>query len=237
MELTSGPWRVPAPGGMSADGSQGAPRFKGVLRLGTAQTGYRAMEVDLPLAPVEVVPVVAKGPPRSGASAFSDRGSAAGAADGAPWRLQRLACPWGWRCCSPSSGAPAQPDAVRVPGAGAQGLRLHPAGPEGARARGPARPGVRGRNHRGDDGAGLRGARGARGRPQRGLGLPVPGAALRRRRLRACWWPSPSTSSASSTWHGWHGAGWQGGQLARRGAQRGRGRARGGAGHARAPRR
>ena len=39
------------------------PRFKGVLRLGTAQTGYRAVEVDLPLAPVEVVPVAKKPPP------------------------------------------------------------------------------------------------------------------------------------------------------------------------------
>jgi thiol:disulfide interchange protein/DsbC/DsbD-like thiol-disulfide interchange protein len=39
------------------------PRFKGVLRLGTAQAGYRAVEVDLPLAPVEVVPVAKKPPP------------------------------------------------------------------------------------------------------------------------------------------------------------------------------
>jgi thiol:disulfide interchange protein/DsbC/DsbD-like thiol-disulfide interchange protein len=39
------------------------PRFKGVLRLGTAQTGYQAVEVDLPLASVEVVPVAKKPPP------------------------------------------------------------------------------------------------------------------------------------------------------------------------------
>ncbi len=43
------------------------PRLKGVLRLGTAQMGYQALEVELPLAPVEVVPVeaavAAKGPP------------------------------------------------------------------------------------------------------------------------------------------------------------------------------
>jgi thiol:disulfide interchange protein/DsbC/DsbD-like thiol-disulfide interchange protein len=42
------------------------PRLKGVLRLGTAQTGYRALEVDVPLAPFESAPVAApvnsKGP-------------------------------------------------------------------------------------------------------------------------------------------------------------------------------
>jgi thiol:disulfide interchange protein/DsbC/DsbD-like thiol-disulfide interchange protein len=37
------------------------PRLKGVLRLGTAQTGYRAVELDLPLA--SVVPVAKKPPP------------------------------------------------------------------------------------------------------------------------------------------------------------------------------
>ncbi|MDY7226327.1 thioredoxin family protein [Hyalangium sp. s54d21] len=35
------------------------PRFKGVLRLGTAQAGYQALEVDLPLAAVEGAPVAA----------------------------------------------------------------------------------------------------------------------------------------------------------------------------------
>ncbi len=39
------------------------PRIKGVLRLGTVQAGYQAVEVDLPLAPVEVVPVAKKPPP------------------------------------------------------------------------------------------------------------------------------------------------------------------------------
>ncbi len=39
------------------------PRLKGVLRLGTVQAGYQAVEVDLPLAPVEVVPVAKKPPP------------------------------------------------------------------------------------------------------------------------------------------------------------------------------
>ena len=39
------------------------PRLKGVLRLGSAQTGFQAVEVNLPLAPVEVVPVAMKPPP------------------------------------------------------------------------------------------------------------------------------------------------------------------------------
>jgi thiol:disulfide interchange protein/DsbC/DsbD-like thiol-disulfide interchange protein len=43
------------------------PRLTGVLRLGTARTGYRALEVDVPLAPIEsapgAAPVAAKGPP------------------------------------------------------------------------------------------------------------------------------------------------------------------------------
>jgi thiol:disulfide interchange protein/DsbC/DsbD-like thiol-disulfide interchange protein len=50
-------------GDAAATAPKEPPRFKGVLRLGTAQTGYRALEVDLPLAPVEVVPVAAKKPP------------------------------------------------------------------------------------------------------------------------------------------------------------------------------
>ncbi len=64
MELTSEtPGRFRLQGEAAAKAPKEPPRFKGVLRLGTAQTGYRAMEVDLPLAPVEAVPVAEKGPP------------------------------------------------------------------------------------------------------------------------------------------------------------------------------
>jgi thiol:disulfide interchange protein/DsbC/DsbD-like thiol-disulfide interchange protein len=71
MELTSeATGRFRLQGDASATAPKEQPRFKGVLRLGTAQTGYRAMEVDLPLAPVEVVPVAAKVPP-SGAPRLS----------------------------------------------------------------------------------------------------------------------------------------------------------------------
>ncbi|WP_224371995.1 protein-disulfide reductase DsbD family protein [Hyalangium versicolor] len=64
MDLTEeAPARFRLQGDASANAPKEAPRFKGVLRLGTAQTGYRAVEVDLPLAPVEAVPVAAKAPP------------------------------------------------------------------------------------------------------------------------------------------------------------------------------
>ncbi|HYI01076.1 protein-disulfide reductase DsbD family protein [Hyalangium sp.] len=64
MGLTSeAPGRFRLKGDAAPNAPKEAPRFKGVLRLGTAQTGYQSLEVDLPLAPVEVVPVAAKAPP------------------------------------------------------------------------------------------------------------------------------------------------------------------------------
>jgi thiol:disulfide interchange protein/DsbC/DsbD-like thiol-disulfide interchange protein len=62
LELEA-PGRFRLEGEGAADAPQEPPRFKGVLRLGTAQTGFRALEVDLPLPPVEIVPVAAKTPP------------------------------------------------------------------------------------------------------------------------------------------------------------------------------
>lgn len=83
MEVSSEPsGRFRLQGDASATAPKEPPRFKGVLRLGTAQTGYRAMEVDLPLAPVEVVPVVAKVLPV---------GAPGLAATGAPPRVQLTA--------------------------------------------------------------------------------------------------------------------------------------------------
>ena len=64
MGLTlESPGRFHLKGDAAPNAPKEPPRFKGVLRLGTAQTGYQAMEVDLPLAPVEVVPVAPKAPP------------------------------------------------------------------------------------------------------------------------------------------------------------------------------
>jgi len=58
------PGRFQLKGDAAPNAPKEQPRFKGVLRLGTAQTGYQALEVDLPLAPVEVVPVAPKAPPK-----------------------------------------------------------------------------------------------------------------------------------------------------------------------------
>ncbi|WP_224240318.1 protein-disulfide reductase DsbD family protein [Hyalangium gracile] len=64
MDLVSeAPGRFRLQGDAAVEAPKEEPRLKGVLRLGTAKTGYRALEVDLPLAPVEVVPVAAKAPP------------------------------------------------------------------------------------------------------------------------------------------------------------------------------
>ncbi|MBN1204013.1 MAG: thioredoxin family protein [Myxococcaceae bacterium] len=60
MGLTlEAPGRFRLEGAAAPDAPAEPPRLKGVLRLGTAQTGYRALEVDVPLAPVELVPVAA----------------------------------------------------------------------------------------------------------------------------------------------------------------------------------
>lgn len=64
MGLTlESPGRFQLKGDAAPNAPKEQPRFKGVLRLGTAQTGYQALEVDLPLAPVEAVAVAAKAPP------------------------------------------------------------------------------------------------------------------------------------------------------------------------------
>ncbi|HEX8706374.1 MAG TPA: thioredoxin family protein, partial [Myxococcaceae bacterium] len=58
MALTpDGAGRFLLKGEAAPDVPKEQPRLKGVLRLGTAQTGYQSMEVDLPLAPVEAAPV------------------------------------------------------------------------------------------------------------------------------------------------------------------------------------
>lgn len=49
-----GPGRFHVEGEASPDAPAEAPRLKGVLRLGSAKTGYEAFEVDVPMAPVAV---------------------------------------------------------------------------------------------------------------------------------------------------------------------------------------
>ncbi|KFE68287.1 Cytochrome c-type biogenesis protein DsbD, protein-disulfide reductase [Hyalangium minutum] len=61
MGLTlESPGRFQLKGDAAPNAPKEEPRFKGVLRLGTAQTGYQALEVDLPLASVEAVAVAPK---------------------------------------------------------------------------------------------------------------------------------------------------------------------------------
>jgi thiol:disulfide interchange protein/DsbC/DsbD-like thiol-disulfide interchange protein len=67
LELTSqAPGRFHLQGEAAATAPAKPPRLQGVMRLGTQQTGYRALEVDLPLAPVDIVPVTAKLAPPGG---------------------------------------------------------------------------------------------------------------------------------------------------------------------------
>jgi thiol:disulfide interchange protein DsbD len=81
-----GPGRFVLKGEAAPDRPAEVPRLKGVLRLGTAQAGYRAVEVDVPLAPVEGAAVAQASPPASTPAATSEapaKGAAAAAPEGA----------------------------------------------------------------------------------------------------------------------------------------------------------
>ncbi len=53
------PGRFQLKGDTAPDAPAQPPRLQGVLRLGTAQGGYQALELDAPLAPIEAAPVAA----------------------------------------------------------------------------------------------------------------------------------------------------------------------------------